>query len=494
MADSTNLRIEFEIVAKPDISLDVQGFEGTEQISKPFSFLVYAATSNKSDTDTLVGERAKLTVTTACGTLVASGIVFQIEEMDPTPQDMRVLKFCLNPRFSVTQLGVENRIYGPGQPVGVDDVIRQEIGRSQINIPVEYMLDPYPKRNYIVQYDESDFTFISRLCEHYGIFYYFKQENSGETVVFGDKNIAFPKVSFGSKTSIYYSHPRDQNVGRKADESAVLSFRQSRNFSSKKIKLRDYNDTIPSIVTGEGDAGQSTAFHGTVVSFGEHFADDSGGADLAKVTAERVAAGHTIYFGETDAPQLRAGTIFTLDGHPTMNAEYLVVATSHSAYRPAPIGFNALPQAGRAYRNTIQCIRSNLSYRPSIVTKKPIAVGLHTAKIDGEAWNGRAEIDNQGRYKLQLMFADEAAARGRGSDFVRKVEPYVGPNQTGLHFPLVAGTEVIIGYINGDIDRPIVLGAVTNPSMQNLVTSASNTYNRIKSQSGSLFEIYDGLP
>ena len=167
---------------------------------------------------------------------------------------------------------------------------------------------------------------------------------------------------------------------------------------------------------------------------------------------------------------------------------------SHSAYRPAPVGFSTLPQAGRAYRNSLQCIRSDVPYRPEMLTPRPVNVGLHTAKVDGETWNGRAEIDSDGRYKLQLNFPSEQSARAKGSDFVRKVEPYVGPGQTGLHFPLVAGTEVIVGYINGDIDRPIVLGAVANGDMQNLVNATSNTFNRIKSQSGSMFEIFDGAP
>jgi type VI secretion system secreted protein VgrG len=127
-----------------------------------------------------------------------------------------------------------------------------------------------------------------------------------------------------------------------------------------------------------------------------------------------------------------------------------------------------------------------------LTTPVPVVAGVHVAKVDGDAWNGRAEIDSQGRYKLQLTFADEAGKKGRGSDYVRKIEPYVGPSQTGLHFPLVAGTEVLVGYMNGDIDRPVVFGAVHNPDMKGVVTSDAHLFNRIKSQSGALLEIYDG--
>ena len=491
MAD-TNLSLELEIVSQPNLKLDVQGVEGQEYVSKPYSYLIQATTSDSADTVSLVGERAKITMTTPGGKLIASGICAQVEELDPTPTDLRVLQFQLRPRLVVTELTVENRIYGPGQPVGTDDVVKHEISAAPIDIPAEYNLDSYPKRQYVVQYDETDFAFISRLCEHAGIFYYFKQADNGETVVFGDKNLAFPKVSFNGKSSILYSHPRDRTVARGATESAVLSFRERRSLTTKTVKLRNYNETIPRIVSGETHAGQGGAFVGKIEQFGAHFPDDGAGASMAKIRGEQIAAAQTMYVAETDAPELRAGTIFELQGHPRLDGEYLIVSAEHSAYRPAPIGFSALPQEGRAYRNVLHCIRSNVPYRPAIVTPRPVAAGLHIAKIDGEAWNGRAEIDNEGRYKLQMTFSDHETPRARGSDYVRKVEPYVGPDETGLHFPLVAGTEVIIGYMHGDIDRPLVLGAVANPDMRHVVTGDSHTHNRIKSQSGALFEIYDG--
>lgn len=492
MADDTNLSITLEIVSKPDVKLDVQGFEGAEYISQPFSYLVYATTSSDVDTATLVGERAKLKIKTACGESVTSGLCAQVEELDPTATDLRVFQFVLRPRFHATELAVENRIYGPGQPVGVDDVVKDEIGKAPINIPAEYNLDSYPKRHYVVQYNESDFAFISRLCEKSGIFYFFKQEDGGETIVFGDKNLAFPKVNFGSGSTILYSHQRDSSIPRKVDESAVLSFLQRRVMSTKAIKVRDYNETVPSVVIGDKQVGQGSGFVGNVVRFGGHFADDGEGAILAKIRAEQVGTNQTIYIAKTDAPEIRAGMIFELQGHPRYDGEYLVVAAEHSAFRPAPLGFNALPQNGRAYANTVHCIKSDVPYRPALVTPVPVVAGVHTAKVDGEAWNGRAEIDNHGRYKLQLTFADDASPKGRGSDFVRKVEPYVGPSQTGLHFPLVAGTEVLVSYMNGDIDRPIVLGAVHNPDQKHVVTSDAHMFNRIKSQSGALVEIYDG--
>jgi type VI secretion system secreted protein VgrG len=491
-SDQTNLDLQFEILSQSNVKFDVQGFEGREYISRLYAFIVYMTTSASVDTASLVGERAKLTVTTTGGKMIMSGLCAQVEEDDPTPTDERVLRCLIRPRMSVTELVVESCVYGPGQPVGTDDVVKQELAKAPVNIPAEYNLDSYPKRRYVVQYDESDFAFVSRLCEASGIFYFFKQSDDGETVVFGDKNLAFPKVDLGGKSTILYSHPRDKGVTRKGTESAVLSFRQIRELATKSIKVRNYNENMPGIVSGEKDVGQGNAFLGKSEYFGWQFDDDGAGATLARIRAEQVAAGQTIFHAETDAPQLRAGTIFELQGHTRLNGEYLVVSAEHTAYRPAPVGFTTLPVSGHAYRNKLQCIRSNVPYRPALVTRRPTAVGLHTAKIDGEAWNGRAEIDNDGRYKLQMSFPDSQAPRARGSDYVRKVEPYVGPSQTGLHFPLIAGTEVIVGYINGDIDRPVVLGAVANPDMRHVVTGDSHTFNRIKSQSGALFEIYDG--
>ncbi|MGY4281328.1 uncharacterized protein involved in type VI secretion and phage assembly [Bradyrhizobium sp. LM2.7] len=182
MTDSTNLSIDLDIHSKPDIRFDVQGFEGTECISLPFSYVIYATTSCDVDTSALIGECAKLTVKTTCGRWMTSGLCAQVEELDPTVTDLRVLQVVLCPRFAVAELSVASRIYGPGQPMGVDDIIKQQLNTASISIPAEYNLDGYPKKKYAVQYNESDLTFISRLCERNGIFYFFKQEESGETV------------------------------------------------------------------------------------------------------------------------------------------------------------------------------------------------------------------------------------------------------------------------------------------------------------------------
>ncbi|MGV7215424.1 type VI secretion system Vgr family protein [Bradyrhizobium sp. UFLA05-112] len=491
MADY-NLSMSLDILSQPELKLDVQGFEGTECISLPFSYLVYATTSSDADIGSMIGERAKLTVKTACGRWIASGLCAQVEELDPTVTELRVLQFVLRPRFSATELSIASRVYGPGQPVSVDDIVKEELNRAAISIPAEYNLDSYPKRNYVAQYNESDFNFISRLCERNGIFYFFKQEDDGETVVFGDKNLAFPKIKFGSGAAILYSHQRDRSTSRRVDESAVLSFRQRCVLSTKTIGLRDYNETVPSVISADKEVGQGNGYLGKAERFGGHFASEGEAITLAKIRAEQIGASQTMYIAHSDAPQLRAGAIFELQGHPRFDGEYLVVAADHSAYRPAPTGFNALPRNGRAYYNMVHCIRSDLPYRPVAMTPVPPGVGLYSARIDGEAWNERAEIDEQGRYKLQFTFADEVAPKGRGSDYVRKLEPYVGPSETGLHFPLVAGTEVLVGYMNGDIDRPVVVGAVHNPDMKGVVTSETHLFNRIKSQSGAFFEIYDG--
>ncbi len=239
--------------------------------------------------------------------------------------------------------------------------------------------------------------------------------------------------------------------------------------------------------------GQGGGFLGKASRFGGHFANKAEAAAQARIRGEQVYAGQTMYIAHSDAPGLRAGVIFELEGHSRFDGEYLVIAANHSAYRQAPTGFAASGQNGRAYQNTVHCIRSDVAYRPVPMTPVPQGVGLHTATVDGEAWNGRPEIDDQGRYRLQFKFADELA-KGAGSGYVRKLEPYVGPNQTGLHCPLVPGTEVVVGYLNGDIDRPVVLGAVYNPDMRGGINSDTHLFHRLKTQSGAASEIYDDGP
>ncbi|MFZ1985013.1 MAG: phage baseplate assembly protein V, partial [Desulfatitalea sp.] len=149
--------------------------------------------------------------------------------------------------------------------------------------------------------------------------------------------------------------------------------------------------------------------------------------------------------------------------------------------------------AQAAYGNQLTCMPADVSYRPPRRTPRPIISGLMTAHVDAAQLEDRAEIDDQGRYKLVMPFDLSGADPGKASRFVRKAQPY-GGKAMGMHFPLHKGTEVICSFSNGDPDRPIIVGVVPNPETRSVVTAENSTRNVIRTPSGVMIEINDGRP
>ena len=117
--------------------------------------------------------------------------------------------------------------------------------------------------------------------------------------------------------------------------------------------------------------------------------------------------------------------------------------------------------------------------------------GLSNAVVDASGSGQRAELDATGRYKIRQQFDQRGEGDGQASRYMRKAEPYGGAN-TGMHFPLLKGTEVVLACVNGDPDRPIIVGVLSNDQHRSVTTYKSPTVNRIRTTSGVVVEINDG--
>jgi type VI secretion system secreted protein VgrG len=186
---------------------------------------------------------------------------------------------------------------------------------------------------------------------------------------------------------------------------------------------------------------------------------------------------------------LTAGAVRKLSGHPLLgDLELLIVEVEHEAdFGDA----DATPSGARGYTNRFRAVSAAVPYRPARVTPRPRIHGLVTGMIAlgaHGAVGGRAQLDDDGRYVVQLHF-DTVVHEGeeKASHPIRMAQPFAGPNH-GMHFPLRPGAEVVIAFLDGDPDRPIIVGSVPNAMAPSATTSANSHQNRIQSATGIVFQ------
>lgn len=508
------LKLTFKGAGLPEASADGSLFEVRtltirEAISTPYR-IVLDVLSDDGDIDlkSFVDTHATLEIVKQHHAAVTTqrtftGLVTGVSFVAPLPALNRFhYAFVIEPDIVMLARSRQSQIYGSDDEVSVIDIVTREItGQNTVGdtpdasvhlpsarLDTRAVTATYPSRDYIVQYRESDFDFCSRLLEHWGVFYFFAPSDAGEVMVLGDSNGAFPKIEAQELSFV------QGGAAYLGGADSVRSFRAVQTPLPKKVILRDYNDEMPH-VSLEAESEVDPDGHGVVSLFAEHFLTPSEGETLAGIRAEEIACRGLVYEGQSDCPQLAAGYIFKLVDHPraSCNGEYLVIEVEHTTARERVLDVldDNLVAGTVPYRNTFKAIPVGTAFRPARVTPRPQVAGQLPARIDAAGDGIQSELDDQGRYTVRMGFDASGRADGKGSRQVRMAQPYAGPS-SGMHFPLLKGTDVAVTHYNGDPDRPLIAGAVPNPLRKSPVNSANGTANRIETTSGVVVEMGDG--
>jgi type VI secretion system VgrG family protein len=475
---------------------------GIDEISRLFRFEIEALSDDPglSDSD-LLGRSATLAIGRQDETAEIHGMITQVDQGPATERGQYAYTVILMPRLHLLAMSRQNQIHGTTGDVSAVDVITAELTAESLKGPgaalagrmaatdFEMRLSAsYPQRDHIVQYDETDLDFICRLAEAQGIFFFFDHASGKDKVVFGDSGVAFTPAA--GHESIPYR--RVSGLAGFSLES-VRDFRRHARPLPTKVILRDYNYRLPH-VSLTAEATVDSGGHGVVVEYGNHFRTPDEGNRLARIRAEEIKARGVVFTGESDCVALSAGRLFSLTDHfrDDFNTRYVITKITHSATMAQP-GLSEIAggELETSYSNTFECIASDVAFRPERRTPKPQMAGLANATVDAEGSGTRAEIDDQGRYKVRQSFDLREEADGKASQYVRKAEPYGGAN-SGMHMPLLKGTEVILACVNGDPDRPIIVGAVPNPRNKSVITQREQTSNRLRTTAGIVLQMDDG--
>lgn len=333
----------------------------------------------------------------------------------------------------------------------------------------------YPKREYVLQYAESDFDFISRLMEHEGIFYFFDQRPDGEVLVLGDANAIF---SAGEGRSEIVFDPREA-----VTVAGGALHRVSRRYRvvPQHVVLREYQPSLPSAPI-QTDQPIHDRGIGLVMLHGQNAPTEADARRLTKVRAEERALERHLHNAVSSVRGLHPGHRFVLSNHPfgeIEGLELVVVAMRHAATRGGP-----------AFGSDVDLLPLSVPYRPARLTPRPRIDGVIHAKVDGEVAGVPAPLDSQGRYKVLLPFDTVGELGGKASCWMQMTQTFTGPAY-GMHFPLHIGADVLIAHVEGDPDRPVIVGALPTPQTATPVVQDNATQSVVRSKAHIVIELED---
>ncbi|MCE5248700.1 type VI secretion system tip protein VgrG [bacterium] len=486
-------KYSFTTTALPDDTFAVVNFKGFEGISKPYEFTIMLVSGVPDiDLSGVLSNPAKLTFHREDGTDIDfHGILAQFEQLHEY-QGFVFYRAHLVPKLWWLNLTMHNQVI---LNESVQDILENTLKDGGLtSMDYEFKLQgSYSKIDYVCQYGESHLNFVSRWCEREGIYYYFEQTAAGEKVIFTDTKISHTDLPLDAV--LYYSPPSGLDTMHRTE--VIKSYTCRERQLPKNVKLKDYNYERPTLeISGSADVEANG--RGTSYLYGEHFLTSEEGNFLAQIRAEELLCRKREFFGESTVPFMAPGYTFSLQDHyrSDFNRKYLITELSHEGTQTGYLisGIRtALAEMEEQvyYRNQFTAIPSDVQFRPERKAQKPRISGTLNAKVDAEGSGTYAELDEQGRYKVRLPFDlnDEHSA-GKASCFLRMMQPYAGTDH-GMHFPLHKDTEVLLTFIDGDPDRPVIAGAVPNPETPSTVTSSNQTQSVIQTGGANKIAIED---
>src|SRR5690554_5807644 len=329
----------------------------------------------------------------------------------------------------------------------------------------------YPERDYCTQYDETDLHFIQRLCEEEGIHYHFRHSPEGHHLVFGDDQTVFPRLA---PTGF------DQGNGMVADEPVIKRFGVRLETRTSRVTRRDYDHQKARLLLESQARGEQLPdledYH-----YPGRFTDRSRGKHLAQRSLERHRSDYRQAAGDSDQPTLRSGHFLELQGHPrtSWNDLWLITEVHHEGkqpqvleesitsaestgtdYSPSPAKGEGETAFTQGYRNHFQATPWDTPHRPALRHPKPRVLGQQTAVVSGPAGE-EIHCDEQGRIKVKFQWDREGQADAHTSCWLRVASSWAGNHWGSVTIPRI-GMEVLVSFLEGDPDQPLVSGCLYN--------------------------------
>ncbi|WP_419057124.1 type VI secretion system Vgr family protein [Kluyvera georgiana] len=488
------------VVKGCESALDVLAFEGDEALSTPFRYRIeFTSPDHAISKETMLMKAASLTLQAPVDqgfgikiqqpVRVIQGVVTGFERLR-TSKDETHYALTLQPRLALLDRSHQNAIY---QDMSVPQIV-EKILRERHNMRGQDFLfsltKEYPRREQVMQYGEDDLHFITRLLGEVGVWFRFTTDTrlNIDVVAFYDDQQGYEKGL--TLPSIPPSGQHSQGV------DAVWGMECHHQVVQKQVSTRDYNYRQAT----ENMNTRVDATRGDDTTYGDayHYADNyltpgsaydrnpapESGAFYARIRHERYLNGQTQAQALTSCPTLSPGQVLKVTGGYEVAEVFtagVVVTSMHChARRDTDFGvlFNGIPDS------------ADFSFRPQPGTR-PVMAGTLPARVTSTTENDTyGHIDKDGRYRVNMLFDRDSWETGFESLWVRQSRPYAGDTY-GLHLPLLAGTEVAIGFEDGNPDRPYISGVLHDSAHGDHVTIRNYKRNVLRTPANNKIRLDD---
>ena len=458
----------------------VREFEGSEGISQLYEYRVVLASEDGSIKPTdLVGKRVTVSILQSDWSTERYFDGF-VSHFAAVPSRHRLFEYEIKmvPWLWFLTRTTDCLIFQEKSVPGVIEDVFGRLGFSDFQLNLSGSHEPWV---YCVQYRETAFDFISRLMEKEGIFYYFKHEKGSHTLVLGDKNAVHQECEFQSTVRM---EPTAKSGVTRAEDT-VHYWERHYQYRSGKWAQTDYNFETPttSLLTNEQtvlniDGNQKYEFY----DYPGEYENKGDGEALTKLRMEEEEAGYDTASGESDCRFFASGFKFTLEKHDQrdQNQPYTLLTVTHRAKQGSLYGSENEGEA--SYENAFTCFPATVQFRPPLVTEPAIVQGTQTAVVVGPSGE-EIFTDQYGRVKVQFFWDREGKKNQQSSCWIRVSQPWAGKNWGGVWIPRI-GQEVVVDFLEGDPNRPLIVGRVYN-EQQTVPYSlpANSTQSGFKSRS-----------
>lgn len=434
---------------------EITGYEGISRLFN-YDLDLLAYDNNSISFDDIVGQKVSIRFQLPDGSpRYISGYVSRFTQGETDERTFTHYRAQVVPWLWFLTREADCRIF---QNMAVPDIISKifdPFGFKDFKLNLK---SSYPQLEYCVQYRETSFNFVSRLMEEFGIFYYFDHTTQNKhTMVLADQSSNLPACP---NSPISY----DTQVGGLADPEVIVNWHVQQEVKTGKYTVTDYNFTTPStsLLSNEPTVVELSASQDLELYDypGLHTTKDEGDT-VAKVHMQEEEAAHMVISGTGNARALMSGFSFQLKNHyrSDQNTNYVITEVRH--FGSAGQSYTTAGTTGvGTYSNHFTCMPAAVPYRPLRVTPKPFVQGPQPALVVGksgeEIW-----VDKYGRVIVQFYWDRLGQKNENSSCWIRVSQPWAGGNWGAIWIPRI-GQEVLVSFLEGDPDRPVITGRVYN--------------------------------